>query len=128
GEPVGELDRLHVRYTGWLDDTTVFDSNRSDNRDAFIFAYPPGNRAIVGWGVGIEGDSVGATRKLVIPEQRGYGERGTPRAGIGPDEPLYFELEVVHIDRYTPPEGEPAAEGQPAPAGQDGSGGGAGQD
>jgi hypothetical protein len=126
GEPVAELDRIHARYTGWLEDTTVFDSNRRDDRDAFIFAYPPGNRAIAGWGIGMEGVSVGTKRKLIIPGPLAYAERGNPRAGIGPNEPLYFELEIAHIERYTPPEEAPTPEGQPG-QGTDPQGG-AGQD
>lgn len=115
GEPVAELDRIHARYTGWLEDATVFDTNRRDDREAFIFAYPPGGRAIAGWGIGMEGVSIGARRKLLIPGALAYGDRGNPRAGIGSDAPLYFDLEVVHIDRYTPPEEEQGG----APEGED---------
>lgn len=107
GDPVEENDRMHVHYTGWLSDKSVFDASRPRNR-AFIFAYPPGTRAIAGWGMGMEGASIGTKRKLIIPSDLAYGERGNPRAGIGPNEPLYFEIEVVHIDKPEVPADEPA--------------------
>jgi len=110
GDPVQDGDRMHVHYTGWLADKSIFDESRPRGR-AFIFAFPPGTRAIKGWGMGMEGASVGTKRKLIIPGPLAYGDRGNPRAGIGPNEPLYFEIEVVHIDK---PEATPEDEAAPA--------------
>ncbi len=103
GDPVSDGDRLHLRYTGWRADTTLFDSNRDEGDPAFIFAYPPGTRLIAGWTPGTEGMSIGTKRKLFIPWQQAYGERGNPRASIAAYSPLFFEMEVLHIDRYEPP-------------------------
>lgn len=111
GEPVRELDRLHVRYSGWLQDTTLFDSNRTGDKPAFTFAFPPGQRLIPGWTPGTEGMSVGTKRRLLIPWTLAYGARGNPRAGIGPHEPLFFEMEAVHIDRYEAPAQDAAPAG-----------------
>lgn len=111
GDPVQENDRMHVHYTGWTADKKIFDESRPRGR-AFIFAYPPGTRAIQGWGMGMDGASVGTKRKLIIPGPLAYGERGNPRAGIGPNATLYFEIEVVHIDKPEPPADEPADAGQ----------------
>ncbi|MEQ8770399.1 MAG: CpcT/CpeT family chromophore lyase [Phycisphaerales bacterium] len=103
GEPVSDGDRLHIRYSGWRADTTLFDSNRDEGDPAFVFAYPPGTRLIVGWTPGTEGMSIGTKRKILIPWPLAYGERGNPRASIAPYAPLFFEMEAVHIDRYEPP-------------------------
>ncbi len=103
GEPVSDGDRLHIRYSGWRADTTLFDSNRDEGDPAFVFAYPPGTRLIAGWTPGTEGMSIGTKRKILIPWPLAYGERGNPRASIAPYAPLFFEMEAVHIDRYEPP-------------------------
>jgi peptidylprolyl isomerase len=49
---------------------------------------------IPGWDRGIEGMKVGGRRKLTIPPQLGYGDRGAG-AAIGPGETLIF---VVDLD------------------------------
>lgn len=112
-KPAFENDRMHVHYTGWKVDRTSFDSSRERNRP-FIFAYPPGGRAIPGWSVGVEGGSIGTARKVMIPGNQAYAERGNPRAGIGPNEPLYFDLEIVHIDYLSEENREDADTGDPA--------------
>ena len=42
-------DQLHVHYHGFLADGSRFDSSYARNQ-AFIFEFPPENRAITGWG------------------------------------------------------------------------------
>ncbi|MFT5423488.1 MAG: hypothetical protein ACI89L_001268 [Phycisphaerales bacterium] len=99
---VADGDQLHIHYAGWTTDMTQFDASRPKGRP-FLFVYPPGNRAIVGWGLGMEGISIGTHRRLVIPGYLAYGERGNPRANIAPDQTLYFEVECVHIDKPEAP-------------------------
>lgn len=90
-------DELHVHYDGFLTDGTRFDS--SYTRDLpFVFQYPPGTRAITGWGIGMEGFANGSHRKLIIPGYLGYGERGNPRANIPGDATLVFNIWMAHID------------------------------
>lgn len=92
-----EGDELHVHYDGFLTDGTRFDSSYS--RDLpFVFEYPPGTRAITGWGIGMEGFSNGSHRKLIIPGYLGYGERGNPRANIPGDATLVFNVWMAHIE------------------------------
>jgi hypothetical protein len=97
GDLPHEGDELHVHYEGFLTDGTRFDS--SYTRDLpFVFAYPPGTRAITGWGIGMEGFANGSHRKLIIPGYLGYGERGNPRANIPGDATLVFNVWMAHID------------------------------
>jgi len=97
-------DELHVHYEGFLADTTRFDS--SYERDApFIFAYPPGTRAITGWGIGMEGFEEGSHRKLIIPGYLAYGDRGNPRAGIPGNATLLFNVFMAHIDQSAQTQG-----------------------
>lgn len=90
-------DQLHVHYDGYLADGTRFDSSYARNQP-FIFEYPPATRAITGWGIGMDGFAMGTHRKLIIPSYLGYKERGNPRAGIGPNEPLFFNTFMAFIE------------------------------
>jgi len=98
---VQDGDEMHVHYWGYLPDGTVFDT--SYKRGApFVFMYPPGARAIDGWGMGMDGLSNGARRKLIIPSDIGYGPGGNPRASIPGDSTLYFNINLSHLDRPEP--------------------------
>ncbi|MFG0307373.1 MAG: CpcT/CpeT family chromophore lyase [Phycisphaerales bacterium JB040] len=114
---VEDGDQLHIHYAGWTSDKNQFDASRPKGRP-FLFIYPPGDRAIVGWGLGMEGISIGSHRRLIIPGHLGYGERGNPRAGIAGDETLYFEVECVHMDKPEP-DPEPGAVTDPEAEGDD---------
>lgn len=100
---VEDGDQLHIHYAGWTADKNQFDASRPKGRP-FLFIYPPGDRAIAGWGLGMEGISIGSHRRLIIPGPLGYGDRGNPRAGIEGNATLYFEVECVHMDK---PEADP---------------------
>lgn len=99
-------DQLHVHYDGYLGDGTRFDSSYVRNQP-FVFAYPPGTRAISGWGNGMEGFAMGNHRKMLIPGYLAYGERGNPRANIPPNAMLFFNTYMVHIDHVEAAPGEP---------------------
>ncbi len=97
GNTPSEGDELHVHYDGYLLDGTRFDSSYA--RDLpFVFQYPPGTRAITGWGLGMEGFAADSHRKLIIPGYLGYGERGNPRANIPGDATLVFNVWMAHIN------------------------------
>lgn len=97
GPIVSNGDRMHIQYEGFLADRSRFDSSYARGT-AFIFAYPPGNRAITGWGIGMENFAEGGRRKLIIPGYLGYGASGNPRANIPGDATLYFNIHFAHID------------------------------
>ena len=95
--PMAEPGRtVAVNYTGWLTDGTKFDSSL-DRGTPITFplgADPP--RVIRGWEEGVKGMRVGGKRKLMIPSDMGYGERGSPPV-IPPGATLVFEVELMDV-------------------------------
>ncbi len=92
GRTVQKGDRVEVHYVGTLADGTVFDSSKV--RDQPIeFILGQGN-VIRGWDLGVEGMRVGGKRRLVIPPNEGYGDKGVPSL-IPPKSTLSFEVELL---------------------------------
>uniref|UniRef100_A0A914UJ12 peptidylprolyl isomerase n=1 Tax=Plectus sambesii TaxID=2011161 RepID=A0A914UJ12_9BILA len=89
-------DVLHMHYTGTLEDGTEFDSSRTRN-DPFVFTLGSG-QVIKGWDQGLLNMCEGEQRKLVIPADLGYGERGAPPK-IPPGATLKFDVELLKIER-----------------------------
>jgi len=94
-------DIITMHYTGWLFDGTAeenkgasFDSSRKRGRP---FAFTLGlGQVIGGWEQGVAGMKKGEQRRLTIPPQLGYGDRGVP--GVIPaGSTLIFDVELVEI-------------------------------
>lgn len=95
GEKASEQDVVRVHYSGTLTDGTKFDSSLDRNQP---FEFTLGSRQVIkGWDVGILGMRVGGKRKLIIPSQFAYGERGAGDV-IPPNATLIFEIELLEIN------------------------------
>ena len=88
-------ESVSVNYRGTLENGKEFDS--SYGRGPFSFPLGAG-RVIKGWDEGVAGMQVGGKRKLVIPPDLAYGERGAGGV-IPPNATLIFEVELLKIGR-----------------------------
>ena len=88
-------DKLSMHYVGKLENGDTFDSSRRLNKP-LDFQIGVG-RVIKGWDEGILGMCIGEERKLIIPSDLGYGEKGSPGGSIPGGATLYFDIELMNI-------------------------------
>jgi FKBP-type peptidyl-prolyl cis-trans isomerase FklB len=86
-------DTVVCNYRGMLVDGTEFDNSYKRGQPATF----PVSRVIRGWTEALQLMPVGSKWRLFIPSDLAYGERGEPRAGIGPNSTLIFEVELLSI-------------------------------
>jgi len=102
---------VRIAYSGFLEDGTLFDSSDVETAKKFDKYIPQKDAAgayapfpfktgakggmIPGFLEGLNLMVPGDKAILFIPGHLGYGEMGQPRAGIGPNANLIFEVEVV---------------------------------
>ncbi|HKP64913.1 MAG TPA: FKBP-type peptidyl-prolyl cis-trans isomerase [Polyangiales bacterium] len=86
--------RVTVHYVGTLTDGTKFDSSR-DRGKGFSFDLGA-SQVIAGWDQGVVGMKIGGLRKLTIPPQLAYGDRGAGGV-IPPKATLVFEVELLSV-------------------------------
>jgi len=95
GQPVA------VHYTGYLWDAMATDNKGKkfdssiDRKVPFGFIIGAG-RVIKGWDEGVAGMKVGGQRTLIIPPDKGYGDRGAGDA-IPPGATLVFDVELMAV-------------------------------
>ena len=102
-------DLISVHYVGYLENGTIFDSSYERNQP---FQYAKGSKLIEGWTLAMADARAGMKRRIVIPSDLGYGERGS-RGKVPPMATLIFDLDVLKVE--TPPPAPPAAVPAPAP-------------
>lgn len=101
GEEVKPGANVTCHYLGtFKSDGQKFDSSY-DNNQPITFG-PSLQPVIKGWEFGVPFMKVGGKRKLTIPWQLAYGERGYPGA-IPPKADLVFEIEVLSVQNPPPP-------------------------
>jgi len=86
--------RVTVHYVGTLTDGSKFDSSR-DRGKGFSFRLG-GGEVIRGWDQGVAGMKIGGVRKLTIPPDLAYGDRGFPPV-IPARATLVFEVELLAV-------------------------------
>ena len=94
GDVASSGQNVVVHYRGTLENGKQFDASY-DRGTPFEFPLGAG-RVIKGWDEGVQGMKVGGKRKLVIPPDLGYGQRGAGRV-IPPNATLIFEVELLDI-------------------------------
>ena len=85
-----DRDTVKVNYRGTLIDGTEFDANEG-------ISFPL-NRVIAGWTEGMRLVGEGGKITLVVPANKGYGERG-PR-NIGPNSTLIFDVDLLEVHPF----------------------------
>lgn len=83
-----------VHYTGWLTDSTKFDSS-VDRGQPFTYQFGVG-QVIQGWDDGVATMKVGGKSRFTIPPELGYGRQGAGGI-IPPNATLIFEVELLGI-------------------------------
>jgi FKBP-type peptidyl-prolyl cis-trans isomerase FkpA len=91
-----------VQYTGWLYEAAAkdnkgkqFDSSRTGGAP---FRFPLGTGQVIkGWDQGVAGMKVGESRRLIIPADLAYGDRGAGGV-IPPGATLVFDIDLVAIE------------------------------
>lgn len=110
-------DSVEVHYTGCLTDGKKFDSSY-DRQEPYGFVLGTGS-VIPGWDEGLQGMRPGGKRRLVIPPDLAYGQRGAGSV-IPPNSTLIFDVQLVSVNGDT---GQPADSAAGASGGDTASGG-----
>ena len=95
GKAAESSSTVDANYFGWTADGKIFDSSKRNGVTSP--ATFPLNQVISGWTEGLTGVKEGAVVKLKIPGDKAYGANGAPGAGIGPNEPLVFIVELKKV-------------------------------
>ena len=98
GKEANDYNKVVFNYTGKLEDGSIFDSSLSPGKEPFTFTLGVGS-VIKGWDMGVKGMKVGGKRKLTIPPELGYGDRGAGNV-IPPGATLIFEVELLEVEIY----------------------------
>jgi peptidylprolyl isomerase len=89
----GKVVEVHYVGVSWKTGEQ-FDASW-DRRDTFKFGLGKG-QVIRGWDEGVAGMKVGGRRRITIPPDLAYGQRGAPPV-IQPGETLVFVVDLVSV-------------------------------
>ncbi len=92
GDAIEDGTPLMVNYTGRFTDGKEFDSSKGNP----VRFMPRG--VVPGFGEGLKMLKKGGKATLYIPGKLGYGVNGQPAAGIGPNQMLVFDVEIVDVN------------------------------
>lgn len=95
GEEAGPGSTVSVHYVG-VAHSTGEEFDASYNRGTPLQFRLGVGQVIEGWDTGVQGMKVGGRRRLVIPPQLGYGDRGAGGV-IKPGETLIFVVDLLDV-------------------------------
>jgi len=110
GAPALPGKQYTVNYTGWLRNGKVFDSTYTRNQP---FVFVQGRRMVIaGWELAFEGMKVGGKRRIFIPPQLAYGDRGSTDGQVPPNSEMIQDIELMDVSDPppTPPPAPPLAD------------------
>ncbi|MBX3198854.1 MAG: FKBP-type peptidyl-prolyl cis-trans isomerase [Labilithrix sp.] len=94
GRAVKAGDTVKVHYVGTLTDGTEFDQSRKRGQP---FSFKVGSGMVIkGWDQGLVGMKVGGKRRLTIPPDLAYGDRGA--GTIPPKSTLLFDIDLMAVE------------------------------
>ncbi len=101
GAPALPGKQYSVNYTGWLRNGKVFDSTYTRNQP---FVFTQGRRMVIaGWELAFEGMKVGGKRRIFIPPQLAYGDRGSTDGAVPPNSEMIQDIELIDVSDPPPP-------------------------
>ena len=98
GTEAQDYNKVVVNYTGKLEDGSIFDSSLNPGREPFTFTLGVG-AVIKGWDIGVKGMKVGGRRRLTVPPELGYGDKGAGSV-IPPGATLIFDVDLLEVEPY----------------------------
>lgn len=97
GKDIKNHYKITVHYSGMFENKKIFDSSLKRNKP-FVFQY--GLRQVIeGWEIGLNGMREGGKRKIKIPPELAYGNKGIKNL-IPPNSWLIFEIEILKIQPH----------------------------
>jgi len=93
GKAATPHSRVAIDYVCWLADGTTFDSSAKLGKPATLRLHKP--EIIEGWKEGIGSMREGGIRRLDVPWELAYGEKG--KDPVGPKQDLVFEIRLVKV-------------------------------
>lgn len=84
---------ITAHYRGFLEDGTLFDSSYEKQPFQTVLSR---KKVIAAWVDGLLGMKEGGIRKLLVPAELGYGDRGWGDK-IPPQANLIFEIELLEV-------------------------------